>query len=189
MKTILVIAVRNLKRHKRRTLLTGIVISFGLWIFIFMDSVMSGLDRDSIDNMLNLTTSAVKIHTRKYNEEKESFPLRFGIPNKDSVILTLLELNRVNGVAPRTMFIGELSDHEETIPIIGTVVDPAAETGDPLPWLSTSMIPLMVGHKEIASRKDLRCALSMISIRGAQSCRIRWSLAALTCGLTGTKTL
>ncbi len=122
------IAFRNLMRHKRRTILTGVIISFGLWIFIFMDSVMSGLDRGSIDNMINLTTSAVKIHSAKYDEEKESFPLKYGLRNIDEIKSGLRTHERVKSIAPRTQFLGELSNYEESIPVIGTVVDPREDT-------------------------------------------------------------
>jgi putative ABC transport system permease protein len=73
MRTLVTIAFRNLIRHKRRTVLTGITISVGLWIYIFMDSVMSGLDRGSVDNMINLTTSAVKIHTKNTMKKRNLF--------------------------------------------------------------------------------------------------------------------
>ncbi len=127
MKTLIAIAFRNLMRHKRRTILTGIIISVGLWLYIFMDSVMAGLDRGSIDNMINLTTSAIKIHTEKYDDEKESFPLKYGLQNVDELTLWLKNDNRVSAVAPRTQFIGELSNYEESIPVIGSVVDPVSD--------------------------------------------------------------
>jgi putative ABC transport system permease protein len=127
MKTLIAIAFRNLMRHKRRTILTGIIISVGLWLYIFMDSVMAGLDRGSIDNMINLTTSAVKIHTGKYDEEKESFPLKYGLKNVDKLTQWIKKDNRVSAVAPRTQFIGELSNYEESIPVIGSVVDPVGD--------------------------------------------------------------
>jgi putative ABC transport system permease protein len=127
MKTLLKIAFRNLLRHKRRTILTGIVISFGLLIYIFMDSVMSGLDRGSIDNMINLTTSAVKIHTKTFDEEKESYPLKYGIQDIKKIGNVLQKSDRVKSFTPRTQFIGELSNYEETMPVVGTVVDPAGD--------------------------------------------------------------
>ncbi len=127
MKTIIKIAYRNLMRHKRRTVLTGVIISFGLWIFIFMDSVMSGLDRGSIDNMINLSTSAVKIHSKKFDEEKESFPLKYGLENIEKIKRALTAEDCVKGVTPRTRFIGELSNYEESIPVIGTVVEPKGD--------------------------------------------------------------
>ena len=125
MSTLVIIAFRNLIRHKRRTILTGITIAVGLWIYIFMDSVMSGLDRGSVDNMINLTTSAVKIHTKKYDEEKESLPLKYGLDRVDDIIQKIKREPRVSAVTPRTQFIGELSNYEESIPIMGTIIDPA----------------------------------------------------------------
>lgn len=127
MRMILKIAFRSLMRHKRRTILTGITISFGLWIYIFMDSVMSGLDRGSVDNMINLSTSAVKIYTGEYDEEKESFPLKYGLQNTGEIESLLKRDDRVEAVAPRTQFLGELSNYEESMPVIGTVVDPVLD--------------------------------------------------------------
>ncbi len=124
MKTIITIAFRNLLRHKRRTFLTGIVISFGLFIYIFMDSIMSGLDRGSMDNLINLSTSAVQIYTKEYDENKESYPLKYGLQDLDGIEKTLLTHDRVKSVTPRTKFLGELSNYEESMPVIGTVVDP-----------------------------------------------------------------
>ena len=124
MKTILTIAFRNLLRHKRRTILTGVVISFGLWMYIFMDSIMSGLDRGSMDNLINLSTSAVQIYTKEYDEDKESYPLKHGLQDLAGIEKTLLTHDRVQSVTPRTKFLGELSNYEESMPVIGTVVNP-----------------------------------------------------------------
>lgn len=124
MKTILKIAFRNLLRHKRRTILTGVVISFGLWMYIFMDSIMNGLDRGSMDNMINLSTSAVQVYTKEYDEDKESYPLKHGLQDLSGIEKTLLAHERVKSVTPRTKFLGELSNYEESMPVIGTVVEP-----------------------------------------------------------------
>lgn len=128
MKMLIKIAFRNLMRHKWRTILTGIVIAFGLWIYLFMDSVMSGLDRGSIDNMINLTTSAVKIHTVEFDEDRESFPLKYGLRNIGDIKKILATHNRVKATAPRTQFLGELSNFEESIPVIGTIIDPGLDS-------------------------------------------------------------
>jgi putative ABC transport system permease protein len=128
MGTLIKIAFRNLLRHKRRTFLTGIVIAFGLWMYIFMDSIMSGLDRGSMDNLINLSTSAVQIHTREYDEDKESYPLKHGLQDVAAIERVVREHDRVKSVTPRTKFLGELSNYEESMPVVGTVVDPAADS-------------------------------------------------------------
>ena len=70
MKTIIKIAYRNLLRHKRRTILTGVVISFGLWMYIFMDSIMNGLDRGSMDNMINRAATLLRIVVKWMEDER-----------------------------------------------------------------------------------------------------------------------
>ncbi len=128
MNMLIKIAFRNLLRHKWRTLLTGIVIAFGLWIYLFMDSVMSGLDRGSIDNMINLSTSAVKIHTAEFDKERESFPLNYGLTNIAALEKHLAGHERVKACAPRTQFLGELSNYEESMPVIGTIIEPKQDS-------------------------------------------------------------
>ncbi len=156
MGTLFTIAFRNLMRHKRRTFLTGVVISVGLMLYIFMDSVMSGLDRGSMDNMINLSTSAVKIHTTEYDADKASFPLKSGLPDLGELSQFVLSDERVKAVAPRTQFLGQLSNYEETIPVVGTVIDPAQDT------LVFSLIEYLDGayfsaqnEREIILGKDL----------------------------------
>jgi putative ABC transport system permease protein len=85
---------------------------------------MSGLDRGSMDNLINLSTSAVQIYTKEYDEDKESYPLKHGLKDLAGIEKTLLSYERVKGVTPRTKFLGELSNYEESIPVIGTIVDP-----------------------------------------------------------------
>jgi len=128
MATLVKIAYRNLLRHKRRTILTGIVISFGLWMYIFMDSVMNGLDRGSMDNMIHLSTSAVKIHTKEYDDDKEALPLKYGLTNIQEIEKTLATSDRVKSTTPRTRFLGELSNYEEAMPVVGTVIAPGRDT-------------------------------------------------------------
>lgn len=124
MSVIVKIALRNIWRHKRRALLTGSVITFGLWMYIFMDSLMAGIDRGSLDNMIHLSTSAVQMYTHAYDAEKDAYPLKYGIENFDAVAHVVRAHKRVKSITPRTKFLGELSNLEESVPIIGTIVDP-----------------------------------------------------------------
>ncbi len=122
------IALRNILRHKRRTITSAIAIAVGLMFYIFMDSVMAGLDRGGIDNMIELSSSAVKVHTRAYEDDKEALPLKHGIEHLTAISDLLRSDPRVVGVTPRTRFLGRLSNYEETIPVVGTVVDPATDS-------------------------------------------------------------
>jgi len=123
MRTLIKIAWRNVMRNKRRTVLSALVISVGLSIYILMNSIMAGMDRANIDNLIELSTSSIKISTEQYAEDKESLPLKYGIPFADQLLAYIKEQQHVIGATPRTQFLGQLSNWEDTMPIIGQVVD------------------------------------------------------------------
>jgi putative ABC transport system permease protein len=129
MDMILKIALRNIGRHKRRTFLSAVTIAAGLIVFILIDSTLTGIDRMSIDNMITLSSGALKIQTVTYDKEKNTFPLNYGMGEELSKVRAALALDkRVLHATRRTQFLGQLSNYDETIPVVGTVVDEAADT-------------------------------------------------------------
>ncbi len=122
------IAYRNVRRHRRRTLLSGITIAVGLVLFLFTDAMFSSVERGAIDDMIALSVSAVKVHTRSYLAEKESRPLGDGLPDVEAVRAFLARDSRVVATTPRTLFFAQVGNGVEMLPVVGTVVDPE---GDP----------------------------------------------------------
>ncbi len=122
------IAIRNIIRHRRRTLTSALTIGIGLMFFILMDSIMSGMDRGAIDNMINLSLSAVKIRTHEYVEEQKSFPLKYGLSNPQQIRRAILRIPAVKGATKRTSFVGSLSNYEQSVPVVGTVIDPGTDS-------------------------------------------------------------
>jgi putative ABC transport system permease protein len=128
MTMLLKIAIRNVRRHIRRTLLSAVTIAAGLLVFIYMKSIFSGMDRAAIDNMISLSVSSVKVHTRAYDEDREAYPLEHGIENHENIASFLQSRPRVTAVTPRTQFLGELSNYRDAVPVVGTIVEPATDT-------------------------------------------------------------
>ena len=123
------IALRSILRHKRRTILSALTIGAGLMVFICMDSMLAGIDRMSIDNMINFSSGALQVQTARYDKEKNTFPLAYGLDS----LLPLVQAKcaagkRIMHVTKRAQFLGQLSNYSETVPVVGTVVDPAADT-------------------------------------------------------------
>ncbi len=127
MGTILKIAFRNTLRHKRRTFLTAIIISMGLFIFIWFDSLLSGMDRNSIENMVNLTESSIKVYSSDYDRDRNALPLKYGISDYKRLESFLLNLKGVTGVTPRTSFLGEMTSGPQALHVVGTVIDPVKD--------------------------------------------------------------
>jgi putative ABC transport system permease protein len=97
-------------------------------MFIFINSLYKGMDRAAIDNMINLSTSSIKLHSQSYMKEKKSLPLDFGIDHYDSIKAFLSSDPRVKSFTPRTEFLGQLSNYTDALPVVGTVVDPLSDT-------------------------------------------------------------
>ena len=125
---LLKIALRNIRRNKRRTFFSAITIAVGMLFFIAMDSIMAGMDRGAIDNMVALKTAAIRLQTEQYAEEQDALPLKYGIGNFDSIRRELLKDKRISGVTGRTRFIGQMSIYTDMKPIIGTVIDPVSDS-------------------------------------------------------------
>ena len=63
------LTIRNLLRHKRRTLLTSLAIAVGILYFIAFDSLMSGADRDAIRNLIDLETGHLQVVSTKHEDK------------------------------------------------------------------------------------------------------------------------
>jgi len=111
---ILKLAVRNLFRHGRRTLITAIAIAVGLAFYIFIDSLLmgwySGTERDYID----YEVASGRIVKEAWWEEKDRLPLSKSIEDTKPITALLEELE-IN-YTPRTEFGADLIFYEDPYP-------------------------------------------------------------------------
>ncbi len=86
MKFIISLALKNLTRYKRRTLITSSAIALGLLMFILTDSLMMGAEEESVRNLKWYETSSVRIMHENYWQERMMKPLNLSIENPDEMI-------------------------------------------------------------------------------------------------------
>lgn len=128
MDTLWKIAFRNVLRHGRRTLITALVMMMGIGIYIIYDSVIAGMDRLSIDSMVDYSASWVKVRTSQYVAEETGTPFDYGIPDPEGATAAIRRtLPGAEGVAPRTLFLGQASNYSDAEPVLCAAVDPAAD--------------------------------------------------------------
>jgi ABC-type lipoprotein release transport system permease subunit len=122
---LLRLAFRNIFRHFTRTFLTFLAIALGLAMLIWIDSLLTGIDQDSFEKIINYETGHIKILDRGYREDEENLPLDKSIEEPASIIEKLKEDPDVAGVTSRINFRVMLSDGVDQYPAVGIAINPA----------------------------------------------------------------
>jgi|GEM_PF-161593 len=113
------LALKNLLRYKRRTVVTASAIAIGLGVFIWVDSMLQSLAVESNLNLMHFETGSARITGESYWDERDDYPLDITVENTDEV-LAQLDAAGIAG-APRIDFSGELLVHYDPFPEDGSV--------------------------------------------------------------------
>jgi len=131
MKFIFTLAMKNLARYKRRTAITAIAIALGLMMYIIVDSMLLGVEQESVRNLIWYETSSVRIHQKDYWPDRLLFPLEKGIENPGEVI----DLLKKGGwtATERTMFKADMILYNDdfgedgNLSVMVTAIDPETD--------------------------------------------------------------
>ncbi|MFH1387202.1 MAG: FtsX-like permease family protein [bacterium] len=122
---IIRLAWRNIFRNFRRTFLTFLSIALGLAMLIIIDSMLTGIDQESFNKIINYETGHIKIFDRGYRADEENFPLDKAIADPAPLIGKVGLAPEVAGVTSRINFRIMLSDGVDQYPAVGIAVNPA----------------------------------------------------------------
>ena len=123
--------MKNLFRYKRRTFITAIAIALGLSMYLIVDSLLLGIEEESVRNLLWYETASIRIHATEYWPERQLYPLEQGIEQPEQ-ILTLLRDNGWTATG-RTMFTADMilySDdfgEDGNMSVLVTAIDPETD--------------------------------------------------------------
>ena len=131
MVNVIKIAWRNLFRYKRRTILTGSLISIGVILMV----VFSGIGRTFTGQVIGLLTNAnigdLQIHSAGYIESIDSMPLDITIGEEGlhQVEEILKANNMIKAYSKRIRFGGMISNFQRSVSVRFTAVLPEMEAG------------------------------------------------------------
>jgi len=131
MKFILSLALKNLTRYRRRTIITSIAIAAGLSIFIMLDALLLGMEQESERNIIWYETASAKIMTAENFEHMEFLSLKYPIDNPEKI--TSLLNDQGFRSTTRITFGAELLVYEDPFPADGSTqvkiaaVDPESD--------------------------------------------------------------
>ena len=125
MGTLFTIALRNVLRNRRRTLITLAALVVGVGVMVTVRGVVNGLQRALVTNVSEGLTGAVQVHKAGYLANVISSPLNLNMPQ--AVLQQIRQVPQVTAVAGRIAFAGMVSNGDNTLFTAVSAVDPQFE--------------------------------------------------------------
>ena len=129
MRNLMKIAVRNLFRYKRRTLLTSSLIAFGVILVIVFGGLAISFKTQMIGTLTNTALGDLQIHKKGYVESIDNLPLNLIMTGKElaEVEDVLKQDASVAAYSPRIKFGAMISNYAQTSNIRLSAVYPEME--------------------------------------------------------------
>lgn len=118
------IALRNLFRNPRRTILNVVAIAVGILIILTMKGWIGGLAQAAYTTQIDLDTAHVQVLHRGYQDEARRLPLDLRLRDWPSVARVVADLPGVTGVSARLDFGGQVTNGETAFNVSFRGVDP-----------------------------------------------------------------
>lgn len=171
MSKLVKMAFRNIFRSKRRTAITFSAVSFGLALLIISISLMNGIDKQSISNIINCQTSHLKIFKKGYFDKKDDMPMDLTIKDTKRIRELLKDIPNVKAVEGRIMFGTGMIKGMDELPCLGVGIEPEIDPdlfnikqsmieGQ---WLEPGEAKMLVG-KNLAEDIDLKVG-ELVTVR------------------------
>lgn len=127
MNQLLKMALRDLGRNKRRSILSALAVSIATTLLIFMASIVRGEFRGALQNGILLQTGHLQVRSATYEESKVSLAWEDLVDNPAQIADQLKTLPQVVDATPRLLASGiiSLSDNSRGVQVLG--IDPNAE--------------------------------------------------------------
>jgi putative ABC transport system permease protein len=117
------IAFRNIRRNKRRSLLSGTAIVVATMFITFMFSLIAGMLGDIESNIVRYVSGHLRIRNVEYDENEELNPLHLSVADYEEVVRRLEAEPEVAAVVPRTRFFTAIYRNDRTYGGMGLGVD------------------------------------------------------------------
>lgn len=113
------LAMRNIFRYKRRSLITAIAIAVGVMFTIIMDGILVGSETESGRNIRDYETGEAKIYPEGYFNERMFLPYTFFLEQQDRKIIEAALAPYPN--TGRVELSSEMYFNEDYFPVSGSV--------------------------------------------------------------------
>jgi putative ABC transport system permease protein len=129
MRRFVSIALRNLSRYRRRSVLTMAIIMFGVALVIVFSGFMNSFKKNMIGAITGGLLGEIQVHAKGYVESIDNLPLYIRLDPEEyrRAAAALTAEPSVAAFSPRIKFGAMLSDYSKTAQIRVLAVDPTRE--------------------------------------------------------------
>ncbi len=132
MKKLINLALRNICRNTRRSIITGAAITFGVFIMINSLSYVQGLYLGMVNTVVNKGTGHIQIHRQGYVDALENGTISTNLviseQDLDKLIKDIKQQDKIKHVTERLTFSGLVSNGVDSTYVFGVGIAPEAET-------------------------------------------------------------
>jgi putative ABC transport system permease protein len=134
------LALRNVGRNRRRSVITALTIVFGVAMVVNMRGLMWGLQTMMIADTVEGRLGALQIHRAGYLDSVDSVPLALNLPYSEALLARVRAVPHVSGVTGRIQFNGLVSNGRAQTMFVGRGLDVAREA-QVCPRVATTVKP------------------------------------------------
>ena len=125
------LAIRDLKRNRRRSALTLVAVGLGLALLIVTSGFTEGSVQGAIENNIRVRSGHVQVREESYDEDKVSLKWEDLLDDPQGLAAQALALPEVREAAPVLWASGILATSEESAGVQVFGIDPLSETSMP----------------------------------------------------------
>lgn len=122
---LFLLALRNLTRNKRRTLITALAVLFGALAIVVLRGFANGFTESLIETAIESKVGAVQVFKKGYIGSDD--PLKMSLPHDPALIARIKAVPGVVEVAPRIDFDGMVGNGSEATMFMATAIEPELE--------------------------------------------------------------
>ncbi len=118
------LGIKNLSRQKRRNIITVLVIAFSFFGYLFLESVLNGMEEMSFENIRDFETGDIQIAHPEYWPEREEIPLEHLVEWNEIINEEIGKIKGLSGVSPGLRFSANLNNGIDEMGVIGLGIIP-----------------------------------------------------------------
>lgn len=120
-------AARNIRRNRKRTIITLAAVVIGIFVIVLVKGLLAGIQGNIVREVTQNLTGDLQIQAKGYKESNESFPLDLNVQLTPEMQQAIGQVPGVEGWSPRIRFAGLISTGADSAMFLGLAVDPAGE--------------------------------------------------------------